>query len=264
MAGTTPLSPVQALLLMSNIFLLLFLWEMYSLFSRMVTPETASTATILIVLWPTTYELSLGSTLSMTCFLLALCMRHALDNRWLVVGFALESGLTGSFGHRSLADVALYVLVLPAALSSRPAGENTLYFLVPVGIAMGWRLNTYSHLWPVFSSSALFNVISATKSVGPSWTFSQSYMGQTIALVFFGLGAVAAFMSNTNLIHRIIPLNMLLLLLLFSPYSALASRAPLAAACLEGIASASSRTATRIVATLMLVLSAYEVYSVFH
>lgn len=264
-AGTTRLSPVQALLLMSNVFLLLFLWEMNSLFNRMTTPDTASAATILIVLWPTTYELSLGSTFAMTCFLLALCMRHALDNRWLVVGFAV--------GALALLE-PLAIGVLPILLymfwyyqRHYPLGQlgrNTLYFLVPVGIAMGWRLNTYSHLWPVFSSSALFNVISATKSVGPSWTFSQSYVGQTIALVFFGLGAVAAFMSNTNLIHRIIPLNMLLLLLLFSPYSALASRAPLAAACLEGIASASSRTATRIVATLMLVLSAYEVYSVFH
>ena len=59
-AGMTPLSPIQSLLLVSNVFLLLFLWEMYALFNRMVTPEVASAATILVVLWPTTYELSSG------------------------------------------------------------------------------------------------------------------------------------------------------------------------------------------------------------
>lgn len=136
-AGMTPLSPIQTLLLVSNTFLLLFLWEMYALFSRMVTPDIASNATILVVLWPTTYELSLGSTLAMTCFLLALCVRHALDNRWLVVGLAL--GMLALLDPVAIGILPLLLYMFWYYQRHFPLGQlgkNTLYFLVPVGIAM--------------------------------------------------------------------------------------------------------------------------------
>jgi hypothetical protein len=258
------LSPVNSLLFLSNIFLFLFLWELNALFNRMVTPDVATSATILIVLWPTCYELSLGSTMAMSCFLVALAVRHALDNQWFIGGLGLGGLALVEPMAIGLLPLILYVFwYFQRHFPMLDVAKRAAFFLVPVGLAVAWRLPAYRNLGAVIHGSALMQVLGVFHGAGITWIFSHDLAGQTISLVFFAIGAVAALFSNITFVNRIIPAVLLLLVTLFSPYATLASRVPLAGACMEGIASASSRQAGRIVAVLMLGLGIYEIYAVF-
>lgn len=265
-AGVTGLSPRATLLILSNLIVLLFLSELVALLSRMVPMDVAESAAILLVLWPTSYELSLGSSWALTCCLATIVVREAMDNRWLIGGIAM----------------GLLILQHPLALGLVPLSvylfwyfqrhfmlfqivKRACFFLIPFGIALYFRWSQYPSFGEIFSQSALLNVFEVMKTAGSGagWTVSQSYAGQTVAIIFFGVGAGFSALSNSGLLHRIIPLTMFLILLLFSPYAAIASRAPLAATCLEGVAAASSPIVTRIVQVLLLLLSMYEVALVF-
>ena len=103
----------------------------------------------------------------MVCLMLAMCVRHALDDRWLVAGLSL--GVLALLDPLALGALPLVLYMFWYFQRHYPLNQlakNTLYLLVPVGIAMGWKLSTYSHLWPVISSSALFNLIAAAKTKG--------------------------------------------------------------------------------------------------
>ncbi len=88
-SGLTGLSTSVTILLLSNIFALLFLWELYALLSQMTTTDVATTATILALIWPTSFEMSVGSLFGMSSWLVVLAIRQGLSNQWLVVGIAL-------------------------------------------------------------------------------------------------------------------------------------------------------------------------------
>jgi hypothetical protein len=264
MVALTRLSPVLVLLLLSNIFLLGFLWELNALFNRMATAETAATSTIFVLLWPTTYQLSLGSTLAMTCCLVALSIRHALDNRWLVTGFSMAGLALMDPLVLGLMPLILYLFwYFQRHFPVYHVVRRSIYFLVPAGLAIGWRFHSYSHLGQVIHESALFNAVGAFRGMFAAGGVSWPLVAQLGALVFFAAGAVAALVSNTTLVHRIIPANMLLLLVLFSPFASLATRAPIAGVCLEGIASASSRGMARARWVAMVGLGAFEVFRLF-
>lgn len=262
--GLLRLSPVTALLLLSNFFCILFLWQLNSLFNRMVTPDVAASATILVILWPTSYELSLGSTLVVSCFLVALLLHHALENQWFVAGIAL--GLLAIYEPLAagLMPLALYIFwYFQRHFPLSDVCKRALFFLVPFALAVFWRWTLYEHLSTVLFSSAGNHLLGIVQGRGVGWLFSHEMAGQTIAVLFFLIGAIAALFSNITFVHRVIPVTMLLLTLLFSPYAALASRVPLAGICMEGIASASSRLAGRVVAVLMLSLGIYEMVAIF-
>lgn len=76
------------LLVVSNLFLFLFLSQLFSLFTRMVTTDVSTLATSFVLLWPTSYELSLGSSLTLACFLGAFSLREALEQKWWAAGLA--------------------------------------------------------------------------------------------------------------------------------------------------------------------------------
>jgi hypothetical protein len=265
MAGIFHLSPVAALLILSNLFFFLFLWELNALFNRMVTPDVATAAAVLIVLWPTSYELSLGSTMAMSCFFVALAVRHALDNQWFIGGLGLGGLALVEPMAIGLLPLILYIFwYFQRHFPIADAAKRAAFFLVPFGLAVFWRLSVYRDLGTTIHSSALMQLFSVFHGAGVGWVFSRELAGQTISLLFFAIGAVSALFSNITFVNRIIPAMLLLLVTLFSPYATLASRMPLAGACMEGIASASSRQAGRIVMFLMLVLGVYEIYAVFH
>ncbi len=107
------------------------------------------------------------------------------------------------------------------------------------------------------------NLLGVAKGGGLAWTFSQSILGQTITILFFAVGAVLAFLSNPMLMHKLIPAALVVLLLAFSSYSAVASRALLASPALMGIASHSSRPVLKLVHLVLLGLGAYEIFALF-
>jgi hypothetical protein len=253
-----------SLILLSNVFLFFFLWELFTLINRMATPETSVTAVILVLLWPTSYELSLGSALSLTCCLATLVVRHALDNEWFIGGIGLGIlALVDPLAAGLLPLLLFLFWYFQRHLPAKEMVQKFLFFIVPVGLAIAWRHTTYAHLNDWVEGSALLAVFRSRGHATLDWSFSSGLAGQTVAALFFITGAVAAAVSNASLIHRIIPVYLLILMMLFSPYAAIASRASVAGVCLQGIATISAKPALRVIQILLLTLSIFEVTAIF-
>lgn len=263
MAAMTGMSPLVSLILFSNLFLLLFLFELFQLFNRMVTTDISTLAATFVLLWPTSYELSLGSSLPLAGFFLTLSLRQGLEQNWWMAGLAVSVLALMDPIAITLIPVFLYLFwgvqrFLPLA----EWGRNAAIFLGMLALGVFLSERTFAATFHLLGNSAMVNLIHWS-GPGGEGLFSHGLAGQTISLIFFFLGAVGALFSNVNPMHRFLPMGVLLALVLASPYGALASRAPLAGICMEGIASASSGTASRIACALMILLGAYEVYSVF-
>ena len=266
LVAITGLSPHLILILLSNLFFLIFLSELFATLSRMVPTEVAEGALLLLILWPTSYEMSVGSSWAMTSCLATVVIREAMDNRWLIGGIAM--GLL-TLQH----PLAVGLIPLLAYLFwyfqrhflAWQILKRASFFLIPLGIALFFRWSELPSFKETLSQSALWNVahVIQTAGKGASWTFSQSFSGQTLTILFFAIGAGVSLFSHSGFLHRILPLHMLLLLLLYTPYGGIASRASLAASCLAGISSASSPIVNRAIQMLLLLLSLYEVGVVF-
>lgn len=251
------------LLVLSNLLLLIFLGELFALFNRMVTTDISTTAVLFVLFWPTTYELSLGSSLALACLLVAFCLRQALEQNWWMAGLAgsvlalMDPIAIGLF------PVFVYIFwSVQRFLPTKEWGRNAGFFLVPVLIGALLSGHSWGTVMSTVDQSALLTLFQLKTPTGEG-LFSHSAAGQTISIIFFFLGAAGGLFSNVNPLHRFLPMLVLLALLLCSPYSSLASRAPLAGICMEGVASASSGTASRIASLLMVLLGAYEVYALF-
>lgn len=263
-ANITGLSPFLSLVILSNLFFLFFLSELMALLSRMVTTDVAAAAAVLMILWPTSYELSLGAGLAMSCYLITACLKYALDNHWLYVGFLLGALALVEPVAMGLVPLMLYLFwYFQRHFQTSQVIKKAIFFLVPVLIAIFWRWDMYRSLGSVISHSALLNLFTtAVRGSTFSWTFGNSVIGQTVTILFLAAGAVASAVGNVNFIHKLIPIVMVVLLLLFSPYGTIASRAPLAAVCLEGVAGI-SRPMTRLFQVTLIVLGVLEVCAVF-
>lgn len=258
------LSPFWCLVLFSNIFLFLFLSELVSLLSRMVTTSVAAGVGIYAVLWPTSYELSLGSSFVFACYCGTAAIKFGLSNQWLQAGIAL--------GALALVDPIAYGLVPLLGYMfyfyqrQFPAAElvkRLALFAIPAIAAFVWSDQSVAGLQRVMGKSALFNLFTTiSEGQGVGWTFTHSILGQTITWMFFTLGAIAAAMNHSVLMHRLLPLTFLGSWLLFSPYGWLASRAPFAALCLEGVAGGAPPL-TKFIQLVLVLLGAAEIYSVF-
>jgi hypothetical protein len=88
-------------------------------------------------------------------------------------------------------------------------------------------------------------------------------LGQTIALVVFFAGAIAAAIVNSSLILRLLPLLIFVSVLAFSSYSQLASRLLIAGICFEGITATVSGLFIRLIQLALIILSCYEVINLF-
>ncbi len=263
MKSVTGMRPVICLLILSNLFLLLFLFELYALFNRMVTSDISTLGATFVLLWPTSYELSLGSSLTLACFLLTLAVRQALDQNWWFAG--LVAAALALMDPIALALLPVFAYLFWGVQRFSPAkewGRNLAFFLVPLCLGALLSGHSWQTVMGTMDQSALLNLFQMKGASGDG-LFSHSMAGQTLSLIFFFLGAAGGLFTNVNPMHRFLPMGVLLALLLSSPYGALASRAPLAGVCMEGIASASSGTASRIASLLMVLLGAFEVYSVF-
>src|SRR5262249_25088248 len=154
----------------------------------------AVSGAILMVLWPTSYELSLGSTLSLSCFLVALALRHALDNQWFVAGLAL--GLLALFEPIAVGLMPLVLYVVWYFQRHFPIGDvlkRAAFFLVPFGLAVAFRWTVYRNLEALVDNSAASHLFGIFRGHGVGWLFSHELAGQTISVLFFAIGAVAAF-----------------------------------------------------------------------
>jgi hypothetical protein len=250
-------------MVLSNVFLLFFLNELVALFNRMVTSDISRLGAIFVLLWPTSYELSLGSSLTLVCFLLTLSIRTALEQKWLASGVAALGLATMDPIAITLLPVYLYLFWSVQRFLERGVWlRNLSLFLVPFAAGCLFSGTSWRDVLDTVDHSALFTLLQYQTPEGDS-LFSGAALGQTLSLCFCFLGAAGALFSNVNPVHRFLSILVLFALVASSPLSALATRVPLAGVCMEGIASASSGTASRIVSVLMIALGAYEVYVLF-
>jgi hypothetical protein len=262
--GIIPVSSVALILILSNLFLIFFLWELNALLNRFALPEVASSAAVLAVLWITSYELSLGSSLSLSCYLMLLSLRQAVDNNWLVTGIALGALAFTEPLVLGLLPLLIYMFwYYQQHFSVGQIFQRAIFFLIPIGIVVALRWEMYQGVGGSFQASALNQLWLSMKSFDLGTLFSKAYVGQTLSLMLFLGGAIAALSTNTTLIHRLLPFYTLLVVVAFSNYANLASRLLLAAACLEGIAVVFSGFVTRLVQLALIILGAYEVASIF-
>lgn len=257
--------PVLVIIVLSNLFLLLFLRELYLLASRMALPEIASGAAILAILWMTSYELSLGSNLSLSCFLVTLLFRAAIDNEWIFAGAAFA--LLAFVDRLALGFLPLMIYLFWYFNRFDPATDvlkKGFILLFPVLAAVVLRWKYYQDIWLFVQGSALLNLISGIKSGNvATWALSQNNLGQTISLSAFLIGAIAAAIVNSSLILRCLPVLIFLGVLSFSDYNQLASRLLLAGICFEGITATISGIFIRLIQLALIILSCYEIVSLF-
>ena len=133
----------------------------------------------------------------------------------------------------------------------RRIAQSAVYFLLPAVAALVWRYPEYSK----FQS-----LLAGTVFLGIKW--SLPFLAQSLTVVFFGVGTVLAMVGAAVWIHRLLPAVLFILLVLFSPYAALASRAPMAGICLTGFVGG-WKPITRLIQMTLLSLSLQEVFRVF-
>jgi len=257
----TRLPPFVSLIFLSNVFFLMFLLETHQVLIRMVTDHMAGTAGILLVLWPASYELSLGSPLALTCWLFVRSIRAAMDDSWWSSGFALALLAMCDPVAVGLFPFLLYLLWY--FHQGRPGGsvlKSALIFLsVPIAV-LAWRHREILDLKQAFTGSALNSLFLSLKQGKGAWTFAHSNLGQTITVAFFGFGAVVCLFQAAVGMHKLLFLMSFGLWLGFSPYALLASRAPMAGFCLIGLAGTQARL---VVQACFCLLSFHEVYATF-
>ncbi len=257
----TGLSPLASLILLSNIFFLLFLLETHQILTRMVTEHMAGTVGILLVLWPASYEMSLGSPLSLTCLLFMRAIRAAMDDGWWSSGFSLSLLSLCDPVAVGLFPFLLYLLwYFHQGRPPKALLKSALIFLsVPIAVLV-WRHKEILDFKQAFTGSALNSLFLSLKQGRGQWTFAHSNLGQTLTIGIFAVGAVVCLFQAAVGMHKLLFLTALGLWLGFSPYAILASRAPMAGICLTGLVGTQARL---FVQACFCLLSLHEVYATF-
>ena len=254
------------ILILSNLFLFLFLWELNLLVNSMALPDVAVDTCLLVILWLTSYELSFGSSLSLSCFLSVLILRCANDQRWLICGIALALlALTKPFALFLFVPIAISFLGHLKYISGGERSFAVVSLLLPVSLSIFFCWDSYSHLGPMIQDSAFMSLSSVFTGTQAdlAWPFSQSFLGQTIALLILFVGTVICFFVFSTLLHRLLPLVLFLALLLTTPYRELATSTLLVAPAFSGIAEVCTTGLLRAVQLIFLVFGAIEVFNLF-
>ncbi|MFM8268624.1 MAG: hypothetical protein ACKN9V_00400 [Pseudomonadota bacterium] len=259
------LRPEVVILALSNLFLILFLLELNLFINSLALPDVAVNTCVLVILWLTSYELSFGSALSLSCLLTVLVLRSANDDRWLIAGLSL-AGLAIT---KPLALFLIPFLLLILVGQNRYASADTLarkliYIFLPLSGIIYFRWDLYQNLQAIISDSALFNLISSFDiQSGLSWTLTATYLGQTIALLILLIGSIICLFVFSTLIHRLLPITLLIALLITTPYGDLATSALLIAPVFCGLAEACAPPLLKGIQLIFLLFGSIEVFNLF-
>jgi hypothetical protein len=253
------------ILILSNLFLVLFLWELNLFVNSLALPDVAVNTCILVIVWLTSYELSFGSSLSLSCLLTVLVLRSGNDDRWLISGLCLALlAITKPFAVFLTPFLLLILIGQNRYASSDTLARKLIYLLLPLAGAIYYRWDLYRDITAILGNSALFNLISSVDiQAGLSWTLTATYLGQTIALLILVTGSLICLFVFSTLIHRLLPMTLLLALLITTPYSDLATAAPLISPVFTGLAEACAPPLLKAIQMLFLVFGAIEVFNLF-
>ncbi|MCB0406205.1 MAG: hypothetical protein KDD51_15595 [Bdellovibrionales bacterium] len=259
----THLDRVTALIVLTNLFFFLFLLELYGLWGRQHPAGEAVRAATLVALLPTSFEMSLVSSFSLTCFLVTLAVHRAVTNRWWVTGMALGILVLSDPLNILLVPLLLYLFFyFHQGQVLRTVWKRAVLVLLPVIVAVVVDYGSFSYAWSEVQQSALF-YLSQSLSGGVKQTLAHSPWGTTIILITLAIGAVGAFLNNKSFVDKILPAAMLVFVLLTSPFSMVTFRVPLAGICLHGVIQLTGRPAVWILYLVMFIMGALEVAAVF-
>lgn len=261
-----PMGAIASTLVISNAFFLLFLFEIYILLSRMVLLDTALWGVLLILVFPSSYEMSLGSSLSFSLCMTAIMLRRALDNQWFLAG--------GAIGLLALGDwIVLGWLPLLAGIfwyyqrhfQLAQVVKRAVFLGVPLAVGIGMRWEWYRHAIPSIGGSALASLLYSPGQwvAGLSMGWQMSGAGPVISLIVFLIGAVLSLASHTTWLNRLIPIYAMGVVLAFSSVANTSTRLLFAGIALAGIAHVSSGTLAKLFAAFFTSLTAGEVFRVF-
>lgn len=252
------------LLFLSNLICLLLLRELYLIFQKIATNDIAALGAILAVLWPTSYEYSLGSQHVMTGFLVATSLRRAMEDQWIMVGIA--AALLALYQPLVLGLALILLYLFWTSQRYFPFGQivkRTAFYLVPLAAVLFLRHDIY---WPpdaVFRGSAILSLWNGALLGNWAWIFTQENLGQTISLLFLLAGVILGLFNRVSTLYRVIPLFLWILWLVFQPYGDLSSTACIAFMALGGIAAASSPLMERSLAACLILAGTYDVFMLY-
>lgn len=262
----TPFTAPGCLIALSNIFFVLFIFELFRLVSRSAMPEAAAATAILAILWPASFELGLGERLAFEAWALALALRCLLDNKWLNVGLGYAGFLL--YDHRGvwfLPLIVYFFLFFQQHFQKSVVARRLIFFVVPVTAAL-WITNfSIAEIWYQWRGSFLSQLFPPTQALqlaaAEGW---PHFIGQALSLVLLVGGAALTLRSPLQWLYRSIPVALGLYALAFIQWGTLGSRGVLAAAALQGIAENFDRKQLTLLEVLLLFFGAVEVFRVFH
>ncbi len=264
LVSITGISALGSLLLLSNLFFLLFLTEVYQLATRTAMEDTAVLAASLAVIWPSSYEMSLGASTVWVAFLMLVTLRRAVDGQWLISGITLGLLTLSDSVSLGLLPVLLYLFWYFQRHSPvSQVAQRSLCFIIPLAIAMYLRGLTFPSLRSLYAGSALAQITYLVANGQMGALFSRELGGQLITLICLLVGASVSLASGFGVVYRVIPLYTFLLLILYSPLTGIASRAFYAVSCLPSLASLCSPVLARVLVFFALLVGMYEVWAVF-
>jgi hypothetical protein len=252
-------------LFLTNLLFLLYLQELYGILCRMTTQEVAVSATTLAAFWPSTIAFHFGSQYMAIVFLVTWCIRAALDNQWLITGVTLAMAM--------LID-PLCILLLPLFgyffwyfqrhFQMNMVVKKASLFLGPVLFVFIWKLSLYTHFREILNGSAFSKImLSDSKESFWAWASAAGIFWQTMTGILLTFGGIAAAVSNSVAIHRVLPVYMLIFFLLFSSYGGLIQRAPLAAVCFQGVTTFTIPILTKVLKAFLIFMGCQQIISYF-
>ncbi len=260
------LSPAFGLIVLSNIFFILFILEVYRVVSTSTMPEMATATAILAVLWPASFELGLGSRVAFEAWLLAAGMRSLLDNRWLYVG--LTFGGFFIYNHSGvwfLPLIVYFFLYFQQHFQKSVVLRRALLFIVPFGLALWLTHFSIREIWSQWRGSFLSQLFPPTQLLSIATTYGWAhFLGQLISLGLIVLGAVLTITTPLLWLYRAIPLSLGIFALAFIPWGMMGSRGVIAAIALHGLSENMDRTRRTFLEAVLVFFGAVEIYRVFH
>ncbi|MBI1859339.1 MAG: hypothetical protein HYR96_00265 [Deltaproteobacteria bacterium] len=262
----THMSPIASVVLLSNILFLLFLFETFILLSRMVLLETATWGTLLILFFPSSYEISMGSALSITLCLTAIALRRALDNQWFLTGLAVGVMALGDWIVIGWVPLLIYLFwYYQQHFQMVQVVKRVCFFFIPLVLAIVVRWDWYAHAFTSVAGSAFVSLIhSPNEWMGAILsTHAWANAGPILSVLIFLVGAILCFASHTTWLNRLVPLYSVLVVLAYSSVANVTMRLLLAGMALAGIAHVSSGTLARILSAIFTLLTGAELIRIF-
>lgn len=256
LSSQTGLHPDLVLIVLSNTLLFIFLWQIHAFLNQLALPDVAINTCIMMILWVSSYELSLGSPLVISCVLLALILRFSNDGFWLLSSVFL--GLFSAQSFLGLMIMPFLFLLLWSQNRFSPKStlaRKTIYLLAGLILPIFFNWSFWRTLPSAISGSLLLHM---------SELLSLNSLGSSFAFVFFGLGSLFSLIVFSSLSHRLLVLCLFLGLCFITPWALLGSSVLLIAPVLVGLMELFPSPLIKITQLVLLFVGLVEVFNTFY